>query len=337
MKDTKKGNITWNSKWEPTFNQSEALSNIRNNDIKVDAYSSHIQVPENCSVGSMTPEVTWETSKEWVGNAVADSVDSFKDYLKKKIYKPEGITVEQFSLALSKGAKFANTLLNRGYNINKQDSQGNTAFMIACQNFKRDWIDFLLDAGADVNIANNENETPLMFVCKNSSFEVKGKVPIPEDTARPEVEKLKEHNQSRKDMAFDTFSTLVRVGAELNVKSNTGFTALTYAVRRGNSDIVQRAIELGSEIDIVNKDGATALDIAIDNGYITISQLLFQLEDDQFTTLKRIQSKYPSNPKFVKFFEILYRSNIEEQLNSQNQTFVQQNASKNFYFLNKQY
>lgn len=338
MKQLKKGQVNWNSNWEPNFSKpqiKETQAIASQEQVKKIAYATQIQIAEKPSEGFNTPEVNWETGKEWLVDSIVDNAVGLKEYIKRKIYKPDGITVEQFAVALTKGAKYAKTLLNRGYNINKQDHYGNTVFMLACQNFKREWIDFLLDVGADVNIANNEGETPLMHICKNSSLEVKGKIPMAEDISKADIEKLKEQNQTRKDIAFDTFNTLVRVGADLNSQSNNGFTALTYAVRRGNTDIVQKAIELGAKIDVVNKDNATPLDIAIENGYIMTSQLLFQLDNNQFATLNKIQAKYPSNPKFVKFFEILYRNNIEEKQKYEQHSSSTKSSSA-YSFLNKQ-
>lgn len=338
MKQLKTSNNVWQTKWEPSF-AKPAKETVQENsmtqaEVRNVAYATQLQIAEKPSVSLDVPQVSWDTGKDWIVDSIVDNATGFKDYIKRKIYKPEGITVEQFSVALTKGAKYANTLLNRGYNINKQDHLGNTAFMLACQNFKRDWIDFLLDAGADVNIANNDKETPLMYICKNSSFEVKGKVPMVEDISKQEKEKLKEQNQARKDLAFDTFNTMIRIGAELNLHSNNGFNALIYAVRRGNTDIVQRAIELGANIDTITKEGATALDIAIENSYIMTSQLLFQLNNNQLKTLNQIQAKYPSNPRFVKFFEILYQNNLEEQ-NGQMAFLQTPDTVKNYSFLNK--
>lgn len=335
MKDKKNSNIQWNSNWEPPIAKTATILENKQTNFKDVSYESQLQIAEKPPFSISAPEVNWGTGKDWVESVVSDSVLNFKEYVKRKIYKPEGITVEQFTVALTKGAKFANTLLFRGYNINKQDSNGNTAFMLACQTFKREWIDFLLDAGADVNIMNKDNETPLMFICKNSSFEVKGKLPMAEDTSQQDAEKLREHNQARKDLAFDTFETLLRVGADLNVKSAQGVTALIYAVRRGNTDIVQRAIELGAEIKVVTKDGFNALDIAIENNYIMTSQLLFQLDENQFATLSKIQSRYPSKPKFVQFFEILYKSNIDEVHYKKDMETYMNIPQKNFNFLNK--
>ncbi|AZL89590.1 ankyrin repeat protein [Megavirus baoshan] len=67
----------------------------------------------------------------------------------------------------SKNIKTIQLLLNLGININQQNYDGNTAFMIACKyaniNNNLDTIRFLLNRGADVNITNRFGKNALIL------------------------------------------------------------------------------------------------------------------------------------------------------------------------------
>jgi len=55
---------------------------------------------------------------------------------------------------------------------------------------------------------------------------------------------------------------LIEAGADLNIKDNNGDTALMWAVRWQNAEVVKRLVESGIDISATNNRGWTAVDLA---------------------------------------------------------------------------
>ncbi|MBN1550432.1 ankyrin repeat domain-containing protein [bacterium] len=73
---------------------------------------------------------------------------------------------------------------------------------------------------------------------------------------------------------INSVKTLIKSGAELNVKDETGDAALHRAVRAGRYDMVFELVTNGAAIDIRNKSGETPLIISVKMDNTSIAQLL---------------------------------------------------------------
>ena len=67
---------------------------------------------------------------------------------------------------------------------------------------------------------------------------------------------------------------LLDIGADINIRSENGFTALIYACINNNIDIVKILINSDADINIKNDKGQTALMCAIERGHYQIMSLL---------------------------------------------------------------
>ena len=72
--------------------------------------------------------------------------------------------------------------------------------------------------------------------------------------------------------------TIVRLlhelGADVNIVSNNGFTALHDAALNGHIAVVRLLHELGAHMNIADNDGLTALQIAVTKGHQDVIQFL---------------------------------------------------------------
>jgi len=76
--------------------------------------------------------------------------------------------------------------------------------------------------------------------------------------------------------------TLIDAGANLNVVGDRGYTALIMAACEGRTAIVKQLVNAGADLDLANNDGMTALDMAVKNNY----------DDDDVLKEKRVCGEY---------------------------------------------
>jgi len=79
---------------------------------------------------------------------------------------------------------------------------------------------------------------------------------------------------------IDTVKTLLKSGADVNVKNKDGRTALMEAAFSGHTEIVKLLIAKGADMNAKNKDGGTALIYAAWQGHIEIAKLLIDKSAD---------------------------------------------------------
>ncbi|KAI9853716.1 MAG: hypothetical protein M1813_001832 [Trichoglossum hirsutum] len=70
---------------------------------------------------------------------------------------------------------------------------------------------------------------------------------------------------------------LLEKGADLNVKTYDGRTALHLAAEKGHETVVQLLLEKGGAVNAKTYDGQTALHLAAEKGHETVVQLLTPL------------------------------------------------------------
>jgi ankyrin repeat protein len=130
-----------------------------------------------------------------------------------------------------------------GMDVNARDGYGMTALMWAAGHGDRGIVKVLLERGADVE-ARNE----LLSVWS--------------------IEKI-ETGKSDARVLYD------RMGM-LHAKKHHGWTALMWAARNGQADLVNLLIDSGANMNAITKDGWTALVHAIDNKHVETAQLLLE-------------------------------------------------------------
>merc|ERR1712023_371004 len=73
--------------------------------------------------------------------------------------------------------------------------------------------------------------------------------------------------------------TLLKNGAEVDVATENGTTALTAAAFGGHAAVVTVLLERGSKTEVADKNGMTAVRLAEQNGHTKVAALLAGLKD----------------------------------------------------------
>lgn len=157
---------------------------------------------------------------------------------------PDGWTLLHFC-ANNDDNEIADFLIKKGANVNAGSKRGMTPLYVAATQGNLNIINFLLKHGAEVNIICDRPErTPLMRATAKG-FEKIVKI-------------------------------LVDAGADVNAKSELGWTPLIYAAEEGNVNIAKILLEKGAKIDAKNKAGRTAKDLARMNGQTEVEKILIE-------------------------------------------------------------
>ena len=143
--------------------------------------------------------------------------------------------------------KMVEYLLHKGAKVNARTNKGRTPAYIASSQNKPEVLELLIAKGADIDIpAGRTERTPLMRAAK------KGFKPIVE--------------------------ILLNSGANVNIKSNSGWTALHNAAEEGYLEIVKLLVKRGGKSGIKNNIGDSPQDVAKENGHEEIVNYLESLK-----------------------------------------------------------
>lgn len=142
--------------------------------------------------------------------------------------------------------------------VSAQNFNGRTALMLSCENNHTAIIDLLLKKGADVRQVDRFHNTALLIA-------------------------------SRASTSCHTFLKLIHSGSVVDHADETGGTALMYAARKGNLDLVSILIENGASVDQQDTYGHTALMEVSKMGYVLVVQKL--LESKASTSLTTTDGK----------------------------------------------
>lgn len=133
-----------------------------------------------------------------------------------------------------------------GVDVNVRDGYGMTALMWAAGRGYNEIASILLHKGADIEARND-----LLSVHS--------------------IEKL-DHLEP---ISRSSWANEDRLGM-LHVKKHHGWTALIWAARNGQTEIVRLLLDGGANVNAITKDGFTALVHAIDNGHQETAHLLLE-------------------------------------------------------------
>lgn len=131
-----------------------------------------------------------------------------------------------------------------GIDVDKKDSMGRTAFLLAAMEEHRAVVQTLAKARADTAATDNKGCTALHLAVEKNQIEVL------DDLLSPDI------------------------GIDVTAKDNKGDTALHYAAQLEAEGIVEKLLENKASSSVKNNDGYTALDSAAPAGYEGIARRL---------------------------------------------------------------
>ena len=248
------------SYYEALESQTDALYNYYHERAEVNAiigYSEYRQTPTILSFYKTKDKTKFRVSLsideggEIFKAANACNLKKVKDFLEKNprylnYQNPDGWTPLHFS-AYTDDIKMAEYLIKKGAKLNLQTTIGMTPLYVATTQGNPKMVKLLIDNGADVNTpAGRPTRSPLM---------------------RAVMKK------------FDKIAEmLIAAGANVNARSEMGWTALHCAAENGSVKMIKMLIKAGAKIDIKNDEGLTPLQIAQINGRDAAEEVLKEAE-----------------------------------------------------------
>lgn len=162
-----------------------------------------------------------------------------------------GDPVIDFLLAASKGdLARLRQYLGTGGDVNARDNEGRTALMSACSGDHIDIVEFLLAKGASPNLKDQDGDTALAVAAMGD---------------------MREAGKSRRGN-LGIVRMLLAGGADPNAKG--GWPPLVVAAGQGDDDLIRFLLENGADIDVKSSQGMSALSRAIYDGNVGTAKLL---------------------------------------------------------------
>ena len=178
------------------------------------------------------------------------------------------------------GLDIVKLLLERGANPNMQllfrpanltgttNTRGATPLIRAANNADIEVINLLMEHGADASIAMADRQTVIHAV-------ISGRSPEPQA-----IELIKTFHKAGADI---NSIALVNHGLEIR-----GGTALHFAVRKRQKDVIKALASLGIDMDAVDQDGLTALDYTQSRGFMPFMALQTPVFKEEAALLREL-------------------------------------------------
>jgi ankyrin repeat protein len=163
--------------------------------------------------------------------------------------------------------------------IDAQKLDGATALIVAAANGKNDLVKALIDKGGDVNIRAHDGWPPLIFAAEKGHLTtVQALLSAPDIDIDAQISNGVTALYLAALNGKDEFvKALINKGANVNVRTNDGWTPLVSAAEKGHLTTVQALLGAPDiDIDAQNVSGATALIFAAMHGHLTTLQRLIE-------------------------------------------------------------
>ena len=199
----------------------------------------------------------------------------------------ENLTNNLFKAVEQKESDQIKKLIQKGINLNAQDSQGRTALMIATYNKDYDAAKILIDAGANVNIQDNMKNNPYLYASAEGysdilllTIQAGADTKVTNRYGGTGLIPASEHGY------VDVVKMLLtKTDVDVNHVNNLGWTALLEAIILNNGNemqqkTVQLLIEHGADVNLADGEGVTPLEHAKQKGFKEIEKILIEAGAD---------------------------------------------------------
>ena len=165
--------------------------------------------------------------------------------------------------------------IDEGVDLELKDLNGYTPLMHAVKQQNTELVKLLAEYGANVDISDGLEDTPLVWA---SSMKNEGIIEV-----------LLEHGADPDKGNFSPLMWAAYYGnlrlvkmflesrANLNSRTNEGWTALMWAAERGNLQVIWELLKRGASVNMQNNNGQTALMLAAGRGRTGSVSLLLNL------------------------------------------------------------
>ncbi|MEH7335522.1 ankyrin repeat domain-containing protein [Neobacillus drentensis] len=191
---------------------------------------------------------------------------------------------DQFFKAVENGKiDEINSFLNKGVNINSQDSMGRTAVMIAAYANDIETAKALIEKGADVNIQDHMKNNPFLYAGAEGYIGIL-KLTI-EAGANPKL--LNRYGGTALIPASEhgyvdvVKELLEKTEIDVNHINNLGWTALMEAIvlndgGKKQQETIKLLLDHGADLNIPDSEGVTPLQHARERNFAEIEKILLQ-------------------------------------------------------------
>ena len=163
------------------------------------------------------------------------------------------LIISSQKLSSKKRLEFVNALLEKGADLSIKDNEGRTALWWATYYTTLEVWNALLDHGADVHARDNKGNTLLMIALH----------PLPTD--------------KEKEERLEIINTLIEKEVDINAQNDEGKTALMWAVNNFyDVKDVETLIRNGANVNLQDKSGNTALMKATTTGQLELVNILIE-------------------------------------------------------------
>ena len=169
-----------------------------------------------------------------------------------------------------KSLKMVQLMLEHGVDVDFRTARGETPLWCAAENGNLDVARLLLDHGAAVDVQDVRGMTPLIAALRKLLFFSATRVQI----SKPPEKLSGSTSQVRKHE--DVARLLITSGANTNLRTVSGWTALNYAAEHGALKVVELLLRYGANPNVTNSYNSTPLHIAVNNHSLEIVDLLLR-------------------------------------------------------------
>jgi uncharacterized protein len=163
-------------------------------------------------------------------------------------------------------ARMVKMLLDAGAEVEGANQDGQTALMLAIKTGNVEIVEMLIKAGANVNnVEKFHKQTPLMWAAaaqKNGGAMVKLLLAKGADV-KPRAQ-------------FTDWPSQITNEPRAQYRPVGGLTALLYAARDGCYECVDELVKAGADVNMPTPEGVTALMLALDNDHNDVAKLLLE-------------------------------------------------------------
>ncbi len=174
--------------------------------------------------------------------------------------QPDGATPLAWAIYLD-DTEAAELLLAAGAKVNTADEYGETPLTLACNNGNATLVKKLIASGADANAVRWDGSSALMLAANSGNVEIV-KLLI-ERGANLNAAEKKRNQTALMWAAAEGHSEVVRLlierGADAKAISNTGYSALAFAVNKNDAASVKALLAAGASPNFTLPDGSSLL------------------------------------------------------------------------------